>query len=63
MDKIQRDIYFLRDWVKYPIDYPQGSDKIPLVFTARDYDLPSGATAAKTDDCRSWPDGSTGGDQ
>lgn len=44
MDKIQRDIYFLRDWVKYPIDYPQGSDKIPLVFTARDYDLPSGAT-------------------
>ena len=45
MDKIQRDIYFLRDWVKYPIDYPQGSDRIPLVFTSRDYDLPSGATA------------------
>lgn len=44
MDKIQRDIYFLRDCVKYPIDYPQGSDKIPLVFTARDYDLPSGGT-------------------
>ena len=43
MDKIQRDIYFLRDWVKYPIDYPQGSDKIPLVFMARDYGLPSGA--------------------
>ena len=45
MDKIQRDIYLLRDWVKYPIDYPQGSDKIPLVFVARDYDLPSGSTA------------------
>ena len=45
MDKIQRDIFFLRDWVKYPIDYPQGSDKIPLVFTSRDYDIPYGATA------------------
>lgn len=44
MDKIQRDIYFLQDRMKYPIDYPQGADKIPLVFTARDYDLPSGAT-------------------
>lgn len=44
MDRIQRDIYFLRDWVKYPIDYPQGADEIPLEFIARDYELPSGAT-------------------
>lgn len=44
MDKIQRDIYFLRDWIKYPIDYPQGSNKIPLEFTARDYDLPQDAS-------------------
>ena len=43
MDRIQRDIYFLRDWVKYPIDYPQGADEIPLEFIARDYELPSGA--------------------
>ena len=56
MDRIQRDIYFLRDWVKYPIDYPQGSDAIPLEFTARDYEIPSGATIRV---CMEKPSGKT----
>lgn len=56
MDRIQRDIYFLRDWVKYPIDYPQGSDAIPLEFTARDYEIPSGATIRV---CMKKPSGKT----
>ena len=43
MNQIHRDIYFLRDAMKHPIDYPQGADDIPIVFTSRDYDLPVGA--------------------
>lgn len=45
MDKIRRDIYVLRDAIKFPIDYPQGSDAIDIEFTIRDYDVPSGSTA------------------
>ncbi len=45
MEKIRRDIYVLRDAIKFPIDYPQGSDAIDIEFTVRDYNIPSGSTA------------------
>lgn len=42
--EIRRDIYVLRDRIKDPIEYVQGSDKIPIVFTLKDYDVPAGAS-------------------
>lgn len=45
MDKIRRDIYVLRDAIKFPINYPQGADAIDIEFTIRDYDVPAGSTA------------------
>lgn len=45
MDKIRRDIYVLQDVIKFPINYPQGSDAIDIEFTIRDYDVPAGSTA------------------
>lgn len=43
--EIRRDIYVLRDRIKDPIEYVQGSDKIKIIFTLRDYEIPSGAEA------------------
>lgn len=45
MDKIRRDIYVLQDTIKFPINYPQGSDAIDIEFTIRDYHVPAGSTA------------------
>ncbi len=45
MDKIRRDIYVLRDAIKFPINYPQGADAIDIEFTIRDYDIPAGSSA------------------
>ena len=45
MDKIRRDIYVLRDAIKFPINYPQGADAIDIEFTIRDYDVPAESTA------------------
>ncbi len=45
MDKIARDVYVLQDRIKHPIDYAQGGDAIPIVFTLRDFDIPTGTTA------------------
>lgn len=45
MDKIRRDIYVLQDVIKFPINYPQGSDAIDIEFTIRDYHVPAGSTA------------------
>lgn len=45
MDKIRRDIYVLRDAIKFPINYPQGADAIDIEFAIRDYDVPAGSTA------------------
>lgn len=44
MNIIKRDVYLLVDRLKQPIDYVQGTDAIPIVFTFRDYDIPSNAT-------------------
>lgn len=45
MDRIARDIYVLQDRIKRPIDYVQGGDAIPIIFTLRDFDIPKGAAA------------------
>lgn len=45
MDRIARDIYVLQDRIKRPIDYSQGGDAIPIIFTLRDFDIPKGAVA------------------
>lgn len=45
MNQIKRDVYILSDKLKDPIDYVQNTNAIPIVFTLRDYDIPSGATA------------------
>lgn len=42
--EIRRDIYVLRDRIKDPIEYVQGSDKIQIIFTLKDYDIPAGAS-------------------
>lgn len=44
-NQINRDIYVLSSKVKDPIDYVRLTNDIPIVFTFRDYDIPSGATA------------------
>lgn len=43
---IERDVYVLKDAIKTPIDYVRGTNAIPIVFHFRDYDIPSGSTAA-----------------
>ena len=43
---IERDLYVLKDAIKTPIDYVRGTNAIPIVFHFRDYDIPSGSTAA-----------------
>lgn len=45
MNQIKRDVYILSDKLKNPIDYVQNTNAIPIIFTMRDYDIPSGATA------------------
>ena len=45
MNQIKRDVYILSDKLKDPIDYVQNTNAIPIIFTMRDYDIPSGATA------------------
>ena len=45
MEIIKRDIYVLRDDLKTPIEYAQGSDAIPIEFTFRDYTIKSGTKA------------------
>lgn len=44
MNIIRRDVYVLTDRLKQPIDYLQGTNAIPIEFTFRDYDIPSGAS-------------------
>lgn len=44
-NQINRDIYVLSSKVKDPIDYVRLTNDIPIVFTFRDYDIPSGSTA------------------
>lgn len=44
-NQISRDIYVLSNKIKDPIDYVRLTNDIPIVFTFRDYDIPSGATA------------------
>lgn len=44
MSQITRDIYVLSNKVKEPIDYVRFTNALPIVFTFRDYDIPSGAT-------------------
>ena len=39
-NQINRDIYVLSS--KDPIDYVRLTNDIPIVFTFRDYDIPSG---------------------
>lgn len=43
---IERDVYVLKDAIKTQIDYVRGTNAIPIVFHFRDYDIPSGSTAA-----------------
>lgn len=43
--QIQRDVYVLRDAVKNPIEYVQGTDAIPIIFVVRDFTIPVGSTA------------------
>lgn len=43
MNIIKRDVYVLNDDLKWPIDYLQGTNAIPIEFTFRDFDIPSGA--------------------
>lgn len=45
MNQIKRDVYILSDKLKNPIDYVQNTNAISIIFTMRDYDIPSGATA------------------
>lgn len=45
MEIIKRDIYVLRDDLKTPIEYAQGSDAIPIEFNFRDYNIKPGAKA------------------
>lgn len=44
-NQINRDIYVLSSKVKDPIDYVRLTNDIPIVFTFRDYDIPSGSAA------------------
>lgn len=44
-NQINRDIYILSSKVKDPIDYVRLTNDIPIVFTFRDYDIPSGSAA------------------
>ena len=44
-NQINRDIYVLSHKVKDPIDYVRLTNDIPIVFTFRDYDIPSGSVA------------------
>ena len=44
MSQITRDVYVLSNKVKEPIDYVRFTNALPIVFTFRDYDIPSGAT-------------------
>lgn len=44
-NQINRDIYVLSSKVKDPIDYVRLTNNIPIVFTFRDYDIPSGSAA------------------
>lgn len=46
MSSIQVDVYVLRDAVKETVDYVQGTNAVDMVFRFRDYDIPSGSTAA-----------------
>lgn len=41
--EIRRDVYVLRDRIKDPIEYVQGTDEIPIVFLVRDYHIPEDA--------------------
>lgn len=41
--EIRRDIYVLRDRIKDPIEYVQGADRIKIIFSLRDYEIPAGA--------------------
>lgn len=43
MNIIKRDVYVLEDQIKWPIDYLQGTNAIPIEFTFRDFDIPTGA--------------------
>lgn len=45
MESIKRKIFVLRDYIKDPIEYPQGADKVPIQFEIVDYDIPDNATA------------------
>lgn len=45
MELIKRDIFVLRDDLKTPIEYAQGSDAIPIEFTFKDYVIKSGTKA------------------
>lgn len=44
-NQINRDIYVLSNKVKDPIDYVRLTNDMPIVFTFRDYDIPSGSVA------------------
>lgn len=44
-NQINRDVYVLSAKIKEPIDYVRLTNDIPIVFTFRDYDIPSGSAA------------------
>lgn len=45
-NQIERDVYVATNAnVKNPIDYVAGTNALPIVFTFRDFDIPSGASA------------------